>query len=73
MDRGAILSHAKSCERLCSEEKQMRKWERTTISEVADLIAGFAFKSKDFGDFQETLEKTLKDLYWFPDNYACEG
>jgi hypothetical protein len=26
-----------------------------------------------FINFQETLEKTLKDLYWVPDNYDCEG
>ena len=26
-----------------------------------------------FINFQETLEKTLKDLYWFSDNYDCEG
>ena len=39
----------------------MRKWERTTISEVADLIAGFAFKSKDFGDFQDKVVK-IKDI-----------
>ena len=26
-----------------------------------------------FINFQETLEKTKKDLYWFPDNYDCEG
>ena len=26
-----------------------------------------------FINFQETLEKTLKDPYWVPDNYDCEG
>ena len=27
------------------------RWENTTLNEVCDLIPGFAFKSKDFGDY----------------------
>ena len=35
----------------------MTKWEEVKLGDVCDLIAGFAFKSKDFGDYPDKVIK----------------
>ena len=35
----------------------MEKWNRVSLSEICDLVAGFAFKSKDFGDYDSKVIK----------------
>ena len=35
----------------------MEKWNKVTLSEICDLVAGFAFKSKDFGDYDSKVIK----------------
>ncbi len=35
----------------------MEKWDKVALSEICDLIAGFAFKSKDFGDYGSKVIK----------------
>lgn len=35
----------------------MDKWNEIALSEVCDLIAGFAFKSEDFGDYDSKVIK----------------
>ena len=35
----------------------MDNWNEVALSEVCDLIAGFAFKSKDFGDYDSKVIK----------------
>ena len=35
----------------------MEKWNRVALSEICDLVAGFAFKSKDFGDYDSKVIK----------------
>lgn len=39
----------------------MNDWEKVKIEDIATLIAGFAFKSKDFGDFNDKVVK-IKDI-----------
>ena len=35
----------------------MEKWDKVALSEICDLVAGFAFKSKDFGDYDSKVIK----------------
>lgn len=35
----------------------MEKWNKATLSDVCDLVAGFAFKSKDFGSYESRVIK----------------
>ena len=35
----------------------MTNWQKVKLEDVCELIAGFAFKSKDFGDFSEKVLK----------------
>lgn len=35
----------------------MNNWNKVALSEICDLIAGFAFKSKDFGDYDSKVIK----------------
>lgn len=35
----------------------MEKWDKVALSEICDLVAGFAFKSKDFGDYDNKVIK----------------
>lgn len=35
----------------------METWNKVALSEICDLIAGFAFKSKDFGDYDSKVIK----------------
>ena len=39
----------------------MKGWTKYKLSEAADLIAGFAFKSTDFGDYNDVVVK-IKDI-----------
>ena len=36
---------------------KMNNWNKVALSEICDLIAGFAFKSKDFGDYDSKVIK----------------
>ena len=35
----------------------MAKWNKVALSEICDLVAGYAFKSKDFGDYDSKVIK----------------
>lgn len=35
----------------------MTRWEKVKLGDVCDLVAGFAFKSKDFGDYPDKVIK----------------
>ena len=46
------------------------EWRTVRLSDVCDLIAGFAFKSKDFGNFED---KVIKITHITPPTVAMES
>ena len=39
----------------------MKNWQNVKLGDVCELIAGFAFKSKNFGDFTDKVIKITKE------------
>ena len=46
------------------------EWETVRLSDVCDLVAGFAFKSKDFGSFED---KVIKITHIVPPTVAMDS